>query len=162
MPRFSRKSDAILDTTHERLQLLFRYVVSVFDCTALEGFRNEHTQRRAFDRGASKVLFPNGKHNKMPSLALDIGPYDREKRGVNWETSLLSKGMLACLRHNGFEPNWKAQKNLCRFYLFAGFVKGIAHSFGMKIRWGGDWDGDWDVSDQSFDDLVHFEYKHTN
>ncbi len=40
---------------------------------------------------------------------------------------------------------------------FAGLVRGIAVSWGVKIRWGGDWDMDGDLKDNSFDDLVHFE-----
>ena len=44
-----------------------------------------------------------------------------------------------------------------RFYHFAGYVKGIADSMGIKIRWGGDWDGDTVFDDQSFHDLPHFE-----
>ena len=47
--------------------------------------------------------------------------------------------------------NW--QKN----YLFAGFIKGLACSMGIKIRMGADWDGDFDTKDQKFHDLPHFE-----
>jgi len=39
----------------------------------------------------------------------------------------------------------------------SGFVLGIAHMKGIKIRWGGDWDGDTKMNDQKFNDLVHFE-----
>ena len=45
----------------------------------------------------------------------------------------------------------------CRFYYFAGIVKGVAHEMGIPIRWGGDWDSDNDLRDQKFNDLVHFE-----
>jgi len=44
-----------------------------------------------------------------------------------------------------------------RFHYFGGYVKGIAKSQGVKIRWGGDWDGDFETKDNKFDDLVHFE-----
>lgn len=44
-----------------------------------------------------------------------------------------------------------------RFYFFAGMVLAVAHSMGLKIRWGGDWDMDNDLNDQTFMDLVHFE-----
>jgi hypothetical protein len=47
----------------------------------------------------------------------------------------------------------------CRY--FAGFVMGLATAMnlGDRIRWGGDWDGDHELTDQTFDDLVHFEMR---
>lgn len=44
-----------------------------------------------------------------------------------------------------------------RFHYFGGYVKGIAKSLNLKVRWGGDWDGDFETKDNLFDDLVHFE-----
>ena len=46
-----------------------------------------------------------------------------------------------------------------RFSYFAGFVKGVAWRLNIRVRWGGDWDGDTELSDNNFDDLVHFELK---
>jgi len=48
-------------------------------------------------------------------------------------------------------------KDRDRFHYFGGYVKGIAKSQGVKIRWGGDWDGDFETKDNVFDDLCHFE-----
>ena len=50
-----------------------------------------------------------------------------------------------------------AFKDRDRFHYFGGYVKGIAKSQGVKIRWGGDWDGDFETKDNIFDDLCHFE-----
>jgi len=44
-----------------------------------------------------------------------------------------------------------------RFHYFGGYVKGIAKSLNLRVRWGGDWDGDFETKDNKFDDLVHFE-----
>ncbi len=44
-----------------------------------------------------------------------------------------------------------------QFYHFAGYVEGTADAHRIPIRWGGDWDRDHCLSDQTFDDLVHFE-----
>ncbi len=42
---------------------------------------------------------------------------------------------------------------------FAGLVMGIAKQMDIEIRWGGDWDRDNEpVTDQEFQDLVHFEF----
>lgn len=133
MPKFSQESFSKLSSCHMELQTLFYEVVRHFDCQVLEGFRNEHDQDVAFEQGNTKLKWPNGKHNKSPSMAVDVAPYP-----LDW-------------------------KNIKRFYWFAGFVMGIAQrlkdegKMTYSIRFGGDWDSDKDINDQSFNDLVHFE-----
>lgn len=127
MPRFSRTSLARLRTAHPKLQQLFERVVMDYDCTILEGHRSKEAQNRAYDEGRSKLRWPEGKHNALPSRAVDVAPYP-----VEW-------------------------RNLKRFYDFAGFVRGVAAMMGIRVRWGGDWDRDYDLDDQRFNDLVHFE-----
>lgn len=73
-----------------------------------------------------------GKHNYEPSLAVDVAPYP-----IDWN-------------------------DIDRFYMFGGYVLGVAEMLDISIRWGGDWDGDTDVHDQLFMDLVHFELLLTN
>ena len=46
-----------------------------------------------------------------------------------------------------------------RFHYMGGLVRGIGHSLGVSVRWGGDWDSDGEIKDNSFDDLVHIEIK---
>ncbi len=127
MPTFSARSREILETCDERLVAVFDEVVKHFDCTILEGWRSEEDQNEAFRTGKSKLKYPEGKHNKQPSFAVDVAPYP-----VDWE-------------------------NLDRFRYFAGFVMGIASQMGTRLRWGGDWDGDTELRDQKFVDLPHFE-----
>ena len=129
MPRFSKRSLKRLGTCDERLQELFKEVVKIFDCTVIEGHRSKERQNKLFDEGKTKVRYPQGRHNKVPSLAVDIAPYP-----IDW-------------------------KDRERFTYFAGFVKGIASSMGMVIRWGGDWDNDTFVHDNRFDDFPHYEIK---
>jgi peptidoglycan L-alanyl-D-glutamate endopeptidase CwlK len=129
MPRFSSKSKRKLDTCHESLQQLFSEVVKSFDCTVIEGHRGEKKQNEAYRKGNSKLKYPNGKHNKTPSIAVDVIPYP-----IDW-------------------------KDRDRMHYFGGFVLGIAKKMGFKIRWGGDWDMDTHTKDNKFDDLVHFEMK---
>jgi len=50
--------------------------------------------------------------------------------------------------------DWDKREN---FIYVAGIVKGIAYIMGIPIRWGGDWNENHDLSDNNFDDLVHFE-----
>ena len=46
-----------------------------------------------------------------------------------------------------------------RFHYMGGLIRGIGHSLGVNVRWGGDWDSDGEIKDNSFDDLVHVEIK---
>ena len=129
MPVFSDKSKGKLDSCHQSLKILFNQVVLNFDCTILEGHRCKKNQDLYFYRGLSKVKWPNSKHNADPSRAVDVVPYVVGK---------LSFDMLDCC-------------------YFAGYVKAVADRLGIKIRWGGDWNRDDCISNNSFQDLVHFE-----
>ena len=128
--KWSKKSKANLDTCDPRLQMLFNEVLRLRDCMILEGHRNEEDQSAYYMAGRSRVEWPNGKHNSLPSRAADVVPYPA--------------------------PDWGDKK---AFYHFAGLVHGVAFAMGIPIRWGGDWDGDGDLNDQTFYDLVHFELK---
>ena len=129
MPRFGRRSRKNLETCNEDLQELFNEVIKYFDCTVIQGHRGKEEQNKYFDEGKSKVKYPNGRHNANPSNAVDVVPYP-----IDW-------------------------KDTDRMYYFAGFVKGVAASMGIPIRWGGDWDNDTEVKDTNFKDLPHFELR---
>lgn len=127
MAKFGTRSNEKLMTVHLDLQRLFREVVKHYDCAVICGRRGEEEQNEYYRTGTSKLKFPQSKHNKTPSLALDVCPYP-----IDWNDK-------------------------DRFYHFAGLVKGIAISMEINIRWGGNWDGDNDLDDQTFFDLPHFE-----
>ena len=129
MPKFGKKSKERLATCDEKLQKIFNEVIKYVDCSVLEGNRNEERQNKLYDEGKTKVKFPNGRHNRYPSKAVDVTPYP-----VDW-------------------------KDRERQTLFAGFVLGVASQMGIKVRWGGDWDQDFEVQDNKFDDFPHFEIK---
>ena len=130
MPTFGKRSRERLETCHGNLQTVFNRVIEIIDCSVVEGYRDEETQNRYFNEGKSKVKYPNGKHNRNPSDGIDVCPY------INGSLS------------------WDARH--CLF--FAGIVIGISEMMGIKLRWGGDWDMDGEpVTDQEFQDLVHFE-----
>jgi peptidoglycan LD-endopeptidase CwlK len=112
---------------HEKLKRLMDAVAVDTDIMILEGFRDEATQHKYFTQGASKVDWPNGKHNTFPSHAVDIAPCP-----LNW----YDKPAFVALSRKVMEK---------------------AKELGIPIRWGGDWDGDGDMKDQKFNDLVHYE-----
>jgi peptidoglycan L-alanyl-D-glutamate endopeptidase CwlK len=127
MPSFSERSQLRLATCDERLQRVLNEAIKHVDFSVLCGYRDKPEQERAYQRGLTKVQYPNSKHNSYPSLAVDIAPYP-----IDW-------------------------KDAKRFYYLAGHVLAIAQMMGVNLRWGGDWDRDDDLSDQTFFDLPHFE-----
>mgnify|MGYP003659206307 FL=1 len=127
MPRFGKRSKERLATCDEQLILLFKEVVKHFDCSVIQGHRGKADQNKAFDEGKSKLRYPSGNHNAVPSRAVDIAPSP-----IDW-------------------------KDRDRFHYFAGFVLGTARQMGIGVRWGGDWDRDTQTKDNKFDDLPHFE-----
>ena len=129
MPYFGRKSKERLNTCDSNLQKVFNEVIKHVDCSILEGHRSKDRQNKLYEEEKTKVKYPDGRHNRQPSSAVDVTPYP-----VDW-------------------------KDRERQTLFAGFVIGVASQMGINLRWGGDWDQDFQVVDNRFDDFPHFELK---
>lgn len=132
MPSFGKESTSKLSTCDPKLIKLFNEVIKYYDCIVICGNRSKAEQDKAVKEGKSKTPFPKSKHNTSPSKAVDVAPYFAEAPHIHWNDT-------------------------GSFIHFAGFVKGIAATMDIKIRWGGDWDSDWDMKDQTFNDLPHFE-----
>ncbi len=129
MPYFSNSSKVKLATCDGELRRLFEEVIHHFDCKIICGHRSQAAQNTAYNNGFSKLKWPESCHNDRPSQAIDVVPWP-----INWNDT-------------------------DRMRFFAGFVLGIAHNMGIRVRWGGDWDSDTELSDQTFMDLPHFELK---
>lgn len=133
MPQFSQQSTQKLASCHPDLQTLFNEVIKHFDCTVTEGFRDEAAQNAAYESGNTQLKWPDGNHNKYPSMAVDVYPCPVDMNDIK------------------------------RFYFFAGRVLGIADMLKNQgkimhsVRYGGDWNCDTRVKDNHFNDLVHFE-----
>jgi peptidoglycan LD-endopeptidase CwlK len=67
---FSRRSKKNLETCEIPLQTLATKALatSPIDFTIICGYRGKKDQDKAFSSGASKLKFPNSKHNKWPAL----------------------------------------------------------------------------------------------
>jgi len=133
MPLFGAVSNERLLQCHPDLVRLFREVVLLYDCQVLYlgGHRNQEQQNALYPT-YSKVKWPNSKHNRWPSEAVDVAPYHQIEPHIRWDD------------RDGF-------------YHFAGFVRGTAMQMGIPLVWGGNWDNDQDLDDQTFYDLAHFE-----
>ncbi len=112
MPQFSQRSAQQLASLHPKLQSLLMEAIKYVDFTVLEGYRGEEAQNQAFEHGKSLLRFPDGKHNRNPSEAVDIAP---------------------------FPIDWSDTK---RFVRVLSFIQGLAAGMGIKVRLGLDWDGD--------------------
>lgn len=111
MPSFSQISKDRLATCDPRLQFLFNEVIKAIDCAVICGTRNEEDQNKAFHDGFSKLQWPNGRHNHLPSLAVDV-----MRCPIDW---------------NDIE----GQK------AFGIYVKECASKLSIELEWGGDWIG---------------------
>jgi len=109
MPKFSKKSLDRLATCDERLQRICNELIKETDFTVLCGWRSKIEQDAAFASGASDLKYPESKHNKFPSLAVDIAPYP-----IDWNN------------HVAFKE------------LSVKFLK-ISSKMGIKVTWGGSW-----------------------
>jgi len=102
----------------------------ILDFSIIEAYRTRGEQNRYYDLGKTKVRWPHSKHNHLPSVAMDCAPYVAGK--ISWFK-------LHCC-------------------ILAGLILAAAKEEGVKLRWGGNWDMDDEpITDQDFQDLVHFE-----
>ena len=131
MTPFGKTSMRRLSTCDGRLQRLFTRVNERFTCTIICGGRGEAEQNEAFRTGKSKLRYPDGKHNKTPSQAVDVMPDP-----VCWD---------------------ETAKNIEQLTLFAGYVLGVASEMGINIRWGHDWDKDMKPDTRGLVDRPHYE-----
>lgn len=133
MPNFGTSSANRLNECDQRLQNIMNEVIKYYDCTIITGHRDEQTQEALFATKKSKVRWPNSKHNSLPSMAVDVAPWPIPKEwGKEW-------------------------KERVKFYELKAIIFYVAAQQGVKVRYGGDWDSDYDYSDNTFDDLLHFE-----
>ncbi len=66
------------------IKLLLR-VDEIYPIHVICGHRSEADQNKAYDENKSKLKFPESKHNKKPSLAVDAVPDpDRSPKTISW------------------------------------------------------------------------------
>ena len=131
MRRWSERSQKALNSLHPDLQWLMNEVLhEVADISLIQGYRGKEAQNEAYRTGRSKLQYPNGNHNKFPSMAVDSQPY----------------------------PYPEAKEKLWAALAYvAGRAIEIGKQRGLQVRWGGDWNQNGDLTDQRFDDLFHLE-----
>jgi len=159
VPRFGEKSQSNRETLHPHLQCVLDLAIKSVDFAIVKGHRGQKEQDSLFDRGLSKVKFPNSKHNANPSLAADIYPYVETIAGV--KANLTLTGHPAQIRQIAklAKVSFAAARSyvLQMFMRMVGAVLAAAAALDVTLRSGSDWDRDGDTLDQSFNDLCHVE-----
>lgn len=72
--KLSQKSVDKLNTCHPDLITLITELSKIISITVICGHRDKEAQEAAVKGGFSKLQFPKSKHNKLPSLAVDVAP----------------------------------------------------------------------------------------
>jgi peptidoglycan L-alanyl-D-glutamate endopeptidase CwlK len=104
MAKFSKRSLKRISECHPDLQKIAHELIKEMDVTVLCGHRGKDEQNEAYRKGHSQLKWPNSKHNKTPSRAIDMAPYP-----IDW-------------------------KDLDRFDDMRARIKKIAARLGIKIR----------------------------
>lgn len=118
---------------------LWTEVAKEWNVIIMDVYRDQAGQEEAFNKGTTKLHWPNGNHNKSPSWAVDALPYEPDLKTIDW-------------------------KDYQRFCYFAGSVMTIAKrllqegKISHKLRWGGDWNSDTNLKEETFRDMPHFEF----
>ena len=126
-----------LDDVDSILRDLVVAAERVIPLTIIEGHRGQAAQEKAFAEGKTQLHWPNGKHNSLPSMAVDLAP----------------------LNHNGTDPiDWN---DLIAFGRIMGVMQALAWQRAVMLRFGFDWDGDYRSvnrdSGETFMDAPHVE-----
>jgi len=108
MPSFSKRSIDNLDSCHPDLRKVAHEAIKHFDFTVICGHRGKAEQNKAFAEGKSKLKWPDSKHNKTPSMAMDCVPHP-----LDWSDTQ-------------------------SFHAMAKVMKAAAKKLGVTMRWGGD------------------------
>jgi peptidoglycan L-alanyl-D-glutamate endopeptidase CwlK len=152
---YGERSKGRLDQCDAKIQLIMNEVIKIADVTVITGHRTEEEQDDKFNKGYSKVKWPDSKHNTNPSRAIDIAPYIKPYGVITGHPDQIVK--IAEMRSVSREA---ANSFVLKAYArLIGQVEAVAEMAGIGIRVGLDWDGDYDTLDQSFNDLMHVELK---
>jgi peptidoglycan L-alanyl-D-glutamate endopeptidase CwlK len=112
------------------LQVICDELLNYVDISLTSGYRDREEQNALYENRKSKVRFPDSKHNRKPSQAVDLQPHPYPSNENDLRAAL------------GY---------------IAGLAMLIAEKHGWQLRWGGDWNRNGSVVDNGFDDLFHLE-----
>jgi len=119
-------------TSDPRLNDIGDVVLQIKDHSVVKGHRGREEQDAAFFSvpQRTKLRWPNGNHNAIPSKAQDVQSYPF--------------------------PETEQEQREEQLYLL-GLYRGVAEMMGIPLRTGADFDRDGEISDSTFEDFFHVE-----
>ena len=141
---FGIASQAALGTADSNLKIIANRVLMIKDHSILKGHRPQDEQNAAYwgKPQRSKLEWPNGKHNALPSRAIDVQTYPLPVYVVT----------------DGEDTKKEAEQILREEQLYLlGLYVGVASGMAIMLRTGADWDRDGEIADNGWDDLFHVE-----
>ena len=106
-----------LKECHPDLVRLMLRVDQIYPIHVICGFRGEKDQNHAFENKKSKLQYPNSKHNKRPSLAVDVVPDpDRNAKTISWVDLMAFE--IMCLAIESVADDLKIKIRLGRDFSF--------------------------------------------
>jgi peptidoglycan LD-endopeptidase CwlK len=88
---YGKKSIERLAECHLDLQEIAHELIKEMNVTVLCGHRGEEEQTQAFINGKSKLRWPNSKHNKKPSEAIDLAPFPIDWKDIKGFIDMCSR-----------------------------------------------------------------------
>ena len=156
MPFFSRISRTRKEQGTFGVQLVMDTAIQYWDFSVICVHRGKDEQDEAFSGGVSTKEWPNSRHNKIPSSAMDLAPYYPEvpKGGIDWRTDA---ALMVAIKRGDMREIKSILENIKRWMAFSGFIRGVGVGKGVILRSGSDWDSDQRFNDHKLIDLPHFE-----
>jgi len=120
-----------LSTCSNAVQCVMVRVSDYLNVSILCGHRGEDQQKRAFEKGFSKVNWPDSDHNILPSDAVDAGIFRPDLKNVDYDDPMA-------------------------FGFLAGVIHVCAELENCVAIWGHDWDHDFNFKEHDFKDKPHW------
>lgn len=106
MPSFGPTSRRHLETLDPELQDVLNEAINHYDFSIIDGHRDMERQNHYFHEGASKVRWPNSRHNTFPSQAVDVVPYPGGFDNPNSEFDRMATYILSAASRLGVPLDW--------------------------------------------------------
>ncbi len=159
MNKWGANSLAQRATSEPRLNKIGDVVLQIKNHSVVKGHRDQQEQHAAFTSvpQRSKLDWPDGNHNALPSKAQDVRTYpappvveyDKTPDKMSEPELQVEVKRLRLIEKD--QPLREEQ-----LYLL-GLYKGVAVMMDIPLRTGCDWSRDGNVFDNNFDDFFHAE-----
>lgn len=123
-----KREAEILQNVHSDLITFYLFLKHEYPCnyTIFFGYKNEMYQNLSYEYGESKFKYPDSKHNRTPSLAIDIVFFKYDP--LDYSNYIFTEDSIEKLKEIG-----KIGKRISKWLY-------IKDKIENEIKWGGDFD----------------------